>query len=258
MAVPARATALSDVPEVTSQGYQLVYRKALTDTFGGGAFPYDVDNSGTTASTFDRVAYYLELQTATGSRQFVYASFDKLAGMTAANKTGVPTTASGEIFQQTLANMNVVSNVAGIVTGTGISTGNIEFWPSNYSQPNGIAIPNANAAQYDFGDTRTAGTYGSMQIHNYDLDGAGSGTAGQTLFAYNRWGGTSGTSDLGIGNRATADTDWTFAANANTYTVKNLEILVHPTPEPAGLGTVLGGGLLFLSRRHRIGSQAAR
>src|SRR6187549_2148495 len=79
----ARATAVGDVPEVTLEGYQLVYREALPSAYGGGAVSYDVDNSATIAASFDRVAFYLELQIGAAARQFVYVSFTKLAGMTA-------------------------------------------------------------------------------------------------------------------------------------------------------------------------------
>jgi sialate O-acetylesterase len=252
----ARADALTDVPEVLAEGYQLVYRDALPQTFGGGAFSYDVDNSATTPATFDRVAYYLELQSSVvGSpRQFMYVSFNKLAGMTAANKLGVPTLTTGSIFQQALSSMNVVSNVSGITQGTGLSTGWIEFWPSNYNAMNSQSVANASATAYDFGDNRTTGNYGSMQLHNIDVDGTGPGTTGQVLFAYNRWGGIGGNSDLGIGNRpSSADIDWTFAANANTYTIRNLEVLVRPVPEPATWAALmLAGATLFFWRRKLV------
>ncbi len=248
------ATALADVPEVTLEGYQLVYREALPNSFGGGAVAYDVDNSALVGTNFDRVAYYFELQVNLGPRQFVYVSFNRLAGMTSANMTGIPVLSTGEIFQQLITSMNVASNVVGIVTGTGLTTGNIEFWSTNYSAPNAVPIPNASITNYDFGDTRSAGNYGSMQIHNYDLDGAGPGTAGQTIFAYNKFGGTAGNSDMGIGNNPTPvsnGVDWTFSGNAANYTVKNLEVLVHPVPEPTSIGLMALGPILLLGRRRR-------
>src|SRR6185369_4373873 len=85
--------------------------------------------------------------------------------------------AAGTLNAGQVTNMNVLSNVAGIVTGTGITTGNVEFWPSNYTQANDYGVPNASAAAYDFGDggAGTAQGHGSMQIHNYG--------AQQTLFS---------------------------------------------------------------------------
>ena len=50
-----------------------------------------------------------------------------------ADKLGVPAVGTGATFQQLLGNMNVVSNVAGVVEVTGSDAGNIEFWPTNYS-----------------------------------------------------------------------------------------------------------------------------
>ena len=56
-----------------------------------------------------------------------------------------------------------------------------------------------------------------MQIHNH--------AAKQTLFAVNHW--TEGSrADLGGGNQATGNPDWTFAANAGSYQVKRLRVLV--------------------------------
>jgi sialate O-acetylesterase len=46
-------------------------------------------------------------------------------------KIGVPTVTSGAVFQQNVTNMNVASSAAGIVTGTNLSGGNLEFWPYN-------------------------------------------------------------------------------------------------------------------------------
>ena len=118
--------------------------------------------------------------------------------------------------------MNVASNVPGIVTGTGLPGGNIEFWRSNYATDNLAGVPNANAATYDCGDNAGGpsggGTYGSFQLHNHD--------ALQTLFAYNRWNDGVTQSDLGIGNntQTTDDNrvngDWTFTGNAGDSAIR--------------------------------------
>jgi sialate O-acetylesterase len=136
------------------------------------------------------------------------------------DKIGVPTAKSGARFQQNVANMNVYSNVKGIVTGTGLKGGNIEFWPNNYGPVNSANVPNASGQVYDFGD-ETADPedgYGSMQVHNHD--------AKQTLFALNHWREGS-RADLGIGNQPAENTDWTFAGNAGSYQMKRLRVLVH-------------------------------
>ena len=70
----------------------------------------------------------------------------------ALDKIGVPTVKSGAHFQRNVANMNVYSNVKGIVAGTGLAGGNIEFWPNNYGPANSANVPNASAEVCDFGD----------------------------------------------------------------------------------------------------------
>ena len=222
----------ANVPEAAN--YSLVYELNITGTNNFPAsVPYSVNNTTSITNPFDRVAYYLELDTdgaGPAPTEWVYVSANALT--TNLSKIGVPNLSSGAFFQQNLTSMNVFSNKAGIVTGTGINTGNIEFWPSNYSQANGVGVPNASSGTYDFGDTATAGSHGSMQIHNYDLDGAGPGTTGQTLFAFNNWNdGTLNAAALGIGTdpNPAHGADWTFAANVGTYQIKNMAILVRQT-----------------------------
>ena len=128
---------------------------------------------------FDRVAYFVELQDQNGNNQDIFVSMDAFTKHS--TKIGVPYFGSGEYFQQNVKNMDVFSNVGSIVTGTGLSGGNIEFWPNNYAQNNSANVPNASSAVFDFGDQPTdpADGYGSMQVHNHD--------ARQTLFAINHW-----------------------------------------------------------------------
>ena len=61
-----------------------------------------------------------------------------------------------------------------------------------------------------------------MQIHDF--------ARGETLFAYNRWGGAAGVSDLGIGNAPSGNSDWTFAQSADDYTLRRLQVLVRERP----------------------------
>ncbi len=56
-----------------------------------------------------------------------------------------------------------------------------------------------------------------MQIHNYE--------AKQTIFALNSW-KRGANADLGIGNSPGKTRDWTFAANAQAYTIKRLRVFV--------------------------------
>ena len=267
----ARADVFTNVPSSELNGYQLVYQMAIPTNSPGwnttgmltGASGYSVNNSASIPNgSFSRIGYYFELggATATGlPNGWVFVSFDAAGFTNQASKIGIPSTTSGEFYQQNLSNMNIYSNVPGIVTGTNITTGNIEFWPSNYTQANtraaanGGPVPNASTSTYDFGDggaDLTAG-HGSMQIHNYDVDGAGPGTTGQTLFGYSAW-GASRTSELGIGNNPNTGQapDWTLTGNAASWTTKNLQILVL-TPEPSTFGLLAVGGLAMLARRRR-------
>ena len=201
------------VPE--AKDYQLVYDLDLNKL--GRDFAYEVDNSGKIQRPFDRVAYFLELQPPDRPTQYLYVSMDAFTD--APGKLGVPRGRTGAHFQQNIANLNVYSNVKGIVTGTGLNGGNLEFWPNNYGPANAANVPHASAQTWDFGDVPSAEVagYGSMQVHNYE--------ARQTLFALNHWNEGS-RADLGIGNQPQGNPDWTFAANAGTYKTKRLRVLV--------------------------------
>jgi len=206
-------------------GYEVVYTLDIpvTGSFNSTPDPYWL-NASDNVCPFDRVAYYVELVKVNGTTQYLWASMD--AYTADRKKIGVPTAASGAVWQREVGNLAVKSNVAGVSNGTFAVGGNLEFWASNYSQTNTAAVPGASESYYDFGDsggTASAG-HGSMQIHNY--------LAGQTLFAMNNWGADNNTLAVGIGNRpGSNDKDWTFAANAGTdYTRRTLHVLVRPVP----------------------------
>ena len=228
----ARSPAYALVPELAD--YDLVYELPIptTSTLGATGRPaYSFDNSAyyTGETSFDRVAYYLELLPSGSSTQrWVCVSLD--AFTREAGKIGVPAFATGAVFQQRAANLNVASSEPGVTAGTGIQTGNIEFWGLNYGQANAALVPNASGSVYDAGDQMVAsGYYGSMQIHNYSVNGT---AATQTLFAYNRW-GNGGNSDIGIGNAPGANTDWTFAQNATAYDRRTLQVFARKQLTPA-------------------------
>ena len=208
---------LATIPE--AKDYQLVYDLDIGKV--AKTVAYDVNNSAQITTPFDRIAYLLEL-TKGGQSQWVYVSMDAFTDD--AGKVGVPTFESKAVFQQYVTNLNVLSNVKEITTGSGLK-GNIEFWPNNYSAGNALNIPNASSKAYDFGDTMAVnGNYGSMQVHNFE--------AKQTLFAFNCWvrGGGAGC-DLGIGNSpGDKATDWTFAKNGASYESKRLRVLVRMAP----------------------------
>ncbi|MBK1884200.1 hypothetical protein JIN85_17405 [Luteolibacter pohnpeiensis] len=220
---PSRLSLDANVPEASADNYQILYSLNLpTDGayVGSTPVPYSVDNSAS-VSDFDRVAYYLELTTSEGVSQWVYASMDAFTEDPV--KLGLPHNINNPVlFQQPVRNLNVLSNVAGVVTGDFMEGGNIEMWPSNYDMGNGAGIYAASGSSYDWGDTNgnTGSGYGSFQVHN--------AFARQTVFAYNHWGAGGQNDDLGIGSQSTGHPDWTFAANAGGYTARKMLILVRP------------------------------
>ena len=211
--IPKRDWLGMNVPEV--KDYQLVYDLDLSKL--GSVIQYEVDHHTNLPGRFDRVAYCLELQDATGDTHGVYVSVDAFTDDL--GKIGVPVSGIGERFQRNVTNMDVFSNVKEIVTGTGLSGGNIEFWPNNYGPGNSSHVPNASGDIFDFGDEPAdpENGYGSMQLHNHD--------ARQTLFAINNWSGGA-QADIGIGNQPQGNPDWTFAKNAGGYRTMRLRILV--------------------------------
>ncbi|MBP7935659.1 MAG: 9-O-acetylesterase [Phycisphaerae bacterium] len=210
--VPVRDPLVMNVPE--ARQYRLVYDLDLGKL--GETINYDADHRAGITRSFDRIAYFVEL-TSGEDVKYLYVSMDAFTDDL--GKIGVPTVASQASFQQNVANMNVFSNVQGIVTGTGLADGNIEFWPHNYAATNAAKVPQASSNVYDFGDqiADPVAGYGSMQVHNHK--------AKQTLFAINHWRAGQG-ADLGIGNRPKDNPDWTFSSNAGSYSAKRLRVLV--------------------------------
>lgn len=211
---PQRDWVSMNVPE--AKNYQVVYDLDLKKL--GPSISYDVDDHRSIQRPFDRIAYFVELCDNDSNSRDIYVSMDAFTDD--AGKIGVPVFGSGAFFQQNITNMDVYSNVKGLVTGTHLNGGNIEFWPNNYAPQNGAKVPNASGDVFDFGDQPTdpANGYGSMQVHNHD--------ARQTLFAINHW--TEGAhADVGIGNQSQGNPDWTFAGNAGGIQSMRLRVLVH-------------------------------
>ena len=220
--LPVGAVRGGKVPDLLSMipgsgDYQLVY-----DLKRAGFKPniqYEVDQSAR-SWRFDRVAYLLELESASGP-QHVFVSMNAFTDDR--TKVGVPTAASKARFQQNVENMDVFSNVDGVANGQAITTGSIEFWPDNYATNNSANVPGASSQVYDTGDqpVEPRNGYGSMQVHNHG--------ASQTVFAVNHW-KQGERADLGIGNSPGANRDWTFAANSGTYAKARLRVFVRPIP----------------------------
>ncbi len=218
---PAIHGAVNNVPEAAD--YTLVCSLNLPTAATYNTTPpvYEIDNRAG-LGPFTRIAYYLELQAAGQPLQYCWVSMN--AFTTDPAKLGIPHFATGALFQQPVANMNVVTNVTGVTAGSGLAGGNIEFWSTNYAQNNSAGVPGASSATYDFGDQSTPGGYGSMQIHN--------SAAAQTLLAFNNWGAGGNNCDLGIGNSPAGNPDWTFAGNAASYTGRALQVVVKPAANP--------------------------
>lgn len=198
-----------------SNDYQLIYDIDLSAL--GAEIKYDVDNSST-VNSFDRIGYLVELESPLGDQK-VFVSLDAFTDDL--KKIGIPTIGSKADFQQSVTAMDVFSNVDGIATGTAIDSGNIEFWPGNYSAQNAANVKGASAGVYDYGDAKGEPTdgYGSMQVHNHGK--------GHTLFAINHWNQGAG-ADIGIGNSPGRTRDWTFTQNAASYSKKRLRVYVRP------------------------------
>ncbi|GAB4094174.1 HYR domain-containing protein [Flaviaesturariibacter terrae] len=211
------ANILSRVPEASQ--YSLVYAYDLPTSAAYSnttAVPTTANNAAALASTpFTRVAYFMELD-----NKWVWVSMDKFTNTV--SQTGIPSVGS-TFFQQKVTNMNVVaSSNAGVTAGTGIATGNIEFWNNCYTTGNTLGLAGANGGTYDYDDQRTVTSpscYGSFQVHNWG--------AQQTLFAYNRW-ASGGISDLGIGNNTgnSGHPDYTFQQNAGQYASRKLYVFI--------------------------------
>lgn len=273
----AHAAAFTDVTNLDGGGWRVVYQKHIGTSGSLQSAAYDTNNTSATfggvagtgtvaANSYTRVAYYLELSgsgNANDTNGNVFVSFDASSISTDPAKIGIPTTSSGEFYQKNVTNMHVIgSGAGGIVNQSNTQNGNIEFWPSNYTQTNSASVPNAqtsnaNAANaaYDWGDggASTGAGYGSMQIANHSL--GTSPDTGQMLLNFNNWGGGSGNYDIGLGNFAAAvanniGTDWTFDHNAANYTVRDLQILVN-TPEPGSLALLALGAVGLLARKRR-------
>ena len=202
-----------------ARGYATVYALDVPADCGYSDAPvvYATDICKELPGTFDRIAYCLELKPKDKPLQVVFVAMD--AFTRDAGQIGVPTVATGRVWQQDVQHLAVASNVDGVPTGDDLGTGCLEFWPSNYGPRNERPVPGASNETFDFGDSRGKSEkgYGSMQIHFPE--------GKTTLLAFNRW-GPKGTCEVGIGNAPSGNPDWTFASNAASYELRRLTILV--------------------------------
>lgn len=179
---------------------------------------YDVDERDTFQTSFDRIAYLLDLQKKGEARQWVCASMDAFSD--SVRQVGLPVKSTGVKRQGRVAGLRVLSNVEGLST-KGTETGYLEFWPQRYAPQNAAGVAGASSDIFDFGDRigPDDSSFGCMQLHRPD--------ARKTVFAINNW-GAGAKADIGIGSRSSGHPDWTFAANADEYHVKRLRVYLRP------------------------------
>ncbi|MBR6435924.1 MAG: PEP-CTERM sorting domain-containing protein [Thermoguttaceae bacterium] len=188
---------------------------------------------------FDRVGYYMEYAaTLNDPLTYVFASFDAMTNDI--GRIGIPTSKSGEFYQQVVTNLEVTTNATAAqglindpVTGqqaaanTTIShnQGYIEFWSSNYGQAKSGVITLGDGNTFDINDSggSTSAGHGSMQVHSLDTE--------QTIFALNH---LNGAKQYGIGTNPNASTtssggqrDWTHDESKTGYAIANVYTFVH-------------------------------
>jgi len=225
------------VPE--AKAYRLVFDYPIPSgkpPYSDAGLTYPRDYASMVRHPFGRVAYYMELARDVGGvTNWVWVSTE--AFTTRPRHLGIPVAGSGAQFIQALTNLSVASNVPGVVNGTGIQTGRMEFWAWGYDDANAFGVPGASNRAYDWGDNPQpirdgwfSQGYGSMQIHNVTTQGTP-----HVLFALNGWGHASRPRlDVGLGNGPANSRDWTLLQNSHEYAVKHLHVFVLPG-EPGGI-----------------------
>ncbi|MDO4570350.1 MAG: sialate O-acetylesterase [Planctomycetia bacterium] len=246
------------VIEAETANMAILYKYNVDTTNSGARTTTLIDNTSNSTSALvgmplARTAYYYELTDADGNKTYAYTSFDALTHNQ--SKTGLPGQSNGSstfTWQTGVSNMTVQSNVAGVVNGTGIETGNVEIWGCNYTQTNNVGVSGASDSIYDFGDQPTNGSYGSFQVHNHG--------AQQTVFALNHW-ASNNSACVGIGNNPNASSnssggqkDWTFCDNAGAYSDVKLYVLAEAAIAP-GMASVADGNDYSIVQGAKITSQ---
>jgi hypothetical protein len=213
----------SNVPEASQ--YKVVYD--LTIPTASGTITYAQNNSNTSGVVYNKVAYFMQLDT-----KWLWVSMDKFNANLTLAQLAIPVLNSGIVFQQIVTGMNVTTSGNTGISNVTNGNGNIEFWPYCYGTSNGLSGIGGDISKYDFNDLMDVNLnqcYGSFQVHNYN--------ASQTLFAFNNFVSAGQTPDLGIGNNSgvasngQSNPDWTFMGNSPNYTTRKLYILVDACSE---------------------------
>ena len=210
-----------NVPEAAD--YTLLYTLEIpgSPNFPQADIPYAVNNMVDWEGPIDRIAYYLTIQAEGEERAFVFISGE--AFTQDVTSLGIPQT--GIAWRRPFDDLQVVSNLPGIVESDGGNTGFLELWSNGYADDNNWNVTGASDATYDWGDnpsTSSAVGHGSFQVHNL--------TAQQVLLAFNRFNAAAPCA-IGIGNnqlpyRGVMHPDWTVNYNCETKTLRHLQVLV--------------------------------
>lgn len=205
--------------------YRVVFdlSPAVDNRYLGADPGYSADHSAH-GESFDRIAYYVEVDRGAGP-EWAWVSMD--AFTTSLPSLGVPDAARNPAeFHQNVANMNVASNMPGVVEGNGFTTGNVEIWPSCYQTFNFFSVPFGSHSLYDHGDTRDAlgNCYGSFQVHNH-------GAPAHTVFGWNEFQNVINGpgDDFTIGNSTGTHPDGTYG-NGFTGTVSRRIVMMARFP----------------------------
>ena len=130
-----------------------------------------------------------------------------------------PATAADKLTIQTNVSDLTVSASDYSLFGSALS-GRLEIWPWDYGNALSSISASGSASTFDYNDSPTVNinSYGSFQVH--DL------TNLRTVFAWNHMGDSAAAPDLGLGNKATGEPDWTFCSTTSTcpYTANTFEL----------------------------------
>ena len=258
-------TALTDEPQTASGAAATVpaeYLTGMTHVFTidstdaaanlAGAAPYTATLSDMPLTQrLKKAGYYMELvRTGTSRRRYVWVDFDAAGRML--GEIDFPW--DGDNVDLVVNNMHVYSNDGGVHNiapdKKGVK-GVIEGTRFDYSgtDVSGKGIPaDIPADVRGWNDTlATSGNYGCFQAHRiFSQKGDDRHwNDAEVLFAWNRWGGTSGNNEIGIGSfflsgafSGNRSMDYTFSSatskgaapniDARAYQVRHLEIWAEP------------------------------
>lgn len=192
--------------------------------WGDRDVPYDVDATDQVAGGFDRIGYCLEVDGPSGP-QHVWTAMEPFT--TDASRLGLQTK-QGQAVRQRVDDLEVVSDVPGVVSGPGQS-GWLEMWPNTYAAGTSGQVANASAQSFDSDDSISAGMgYGSFQVHRVGAT-RDAALAPQPVLAVNTFTGAGGDPlSIGIGRSSSGHSDWTHAFNAGDLTTKRLTVYARP------------------------------